>query len=166
MSGLGLSEVQATCAEHLQLTHPDESLKKVSDSYIALLKGLLFMTSTADLEALIESTALSSNQESMKGLVDRQVPDGMVIGRKFSSACYITDSWPSILYLALKYHENPKSALMVNANLGGDNVHRGAILGIILGLANPTAVVPFFSELTESQALSNEIEVLCGLSNA
>ena len=124
------------------------------------------MTSTADLEALIESTALSSNQESIKGLVDRQVPDGMVVGRKFSSACYITDSWPSILYLALKYHENPKSALMVNANLGGDNVHRGAILGIILGLANPTAVVPFFSELTESQALTNEIEAFCGLSNA
>ena len=98
LSGLGLSEVQATCAEHLQLTHPDESLKKVSDSYIALLKGLLFMTSTADLEALIESTALSSNQESIKGLVDRPVPDGMVVGRKFSSACYITDSWPSILY--------------------------------------------------------------------
>ena len=166
LSGLGLSEVQATCAEHLQLTHPDESLQKVSDSYIALLKGLLFMTSTADLEALIESIALSTNQESIKGLVDRQVPDGMVVGRKFSSACYITDSWPSILYLALKYHENPKSALLVNANLGGDNVHRGAILGIILGLANPTAVVPFFSELTESQALTNEIEALCGLSNA
>ena len=50
---------------------------------------------------------------------------------------------------------------MVNANLGGDNVHRGAVLGTILGLVRPLEAVPFFSQLIENEALTREIEMLC-----
>ena len=45
------------------------------------------------------------------------------------------ESVPAVIYLALKYHNKPEKALMVNTNLGGDNVHRGAILGALLGAA-------------------------------
>ena len=43
---------------------------------------------------------------------------------------------PSVLYLALKYHDKPEQGLIVNTNLGGDNVHRGAMFGSFLGAAN------------------------------
>ena len=35
--------------------------------------------------------------------------------------------------LAYKYLGNPAAALVANANLGGDNCHRGSLLGAILG---------------------------------
>ena len=104
---------------------------------------------------------MASTGISMKELIQGQWSDGGVVGAKFSSACYITDSWPSVLFLASKYLEDPKKALLVNANLGGDNVHRGAVLGTILGLVRPLEAVPFFSQLIENEALTREIEMLC-----
>ena len=46
-----------------------------------------------------------------------------------------------MLLLAFKYIDNPEAALIVNANLGGDNVHRGALLGALLGAARPAAIL-------------------------
>ena len=40
------------------------------------------------------------------------------------------------MYLALKYHDDPESALIANTNLGGDNAARGAVLGALLGAAH------------------------------
>ena len=37
------------------------------------------------------------------------------------------------MYLALKYHDDPQNALIVNTNLGGDNAARGAVLGALIG---------------------------------
>ena len=36
----------------------------------------------------------------------------------------------------MKYHDQPEQGLIVNTNLGGDNVHRGAVLGALLGAAD------------------------------
>jgi ADP-ribosylglycohydrolase len=55
------------------------------------------------------------------------------VGPRFSTACYVEDSIPAVVYLALKYHKDPENALIVNTNLGGDNAGRGAILGALLG---------------------------------
>ena len=49
---------------------------------------------------------------------------------------------PSVLYLALKYHNEPAQGLIANTNLGGDNVHRGAVLGALLGAANGLEAFP------------------------
>ena len=62
--------------------------------------------------------------------------DDRVVGRRFSTACYVEDSVPSVLYLALKYHIDPENGLIANTNLGGDNAYRGAVLGALLGAAN------------------------------
>ena len=114
-----------------------------------------------DSAELIELIAVASTGISMKELIQGQWSDGGVVGAKFSSACYITDSWPSVLFLASKYLEDPKKALLVNANLGGDNVHRGAVLGTILGLVRPLEAVSFFNQLIENEALTREIEMFC-----
>ena len=65
-----------------------------------------------------------------------------------------------------RYIDDPKKALLVNANLGGDNVHRGVVLGTILGLASFSDPIPFYDELTESKAISREIEMLCSSSQS
>jgi ADP-ribosyl-[dinitrogen reductase] hydrolase len=63
-------------------------------------------------------------------------PDTYVIGQRFSPACYIAESMPASLYLAWKYHENFDDAITANAMVGGDNCHRGAVVGSLLGAAN------------------------------
>jgi ADP-ribosylglycohydrolase len=54
----------------------------------------------------------------------------------------VEDSVPSVLYLALKYRDRSEQGLVANTNLGGDNVHRGAVLGALLGAANGLEAFP------------------------
>ena len=35
-------------------------------------------------------------------------PDDWVIGPRFSTACYVEHSVPAVLYLSLKYHNDPE----------------------------------------------------------
>lgn len=57
------------------------------------------------------------------------------------SACYLSQSLPPTLDTLCKYSQssflNDRAgiwdALLANANIGGENVHRGAVIGAILG---------------------------------
>lgn len=61
-----------------------------------------------------------------------------------NSACYLSQSLPPTLDMLSKYTTQQSSsqaeagntcwkAMLANANVGGENVHRGAVLGAILG---------------------------------
>jgi ADP-ribosyl-[dinitrogen reductase] hydrolase len=39
----------------------------------------------------------------------------------------------AVVYLALKYHDDPENALIANTNLGGGNAARWAVLGALMG---------------------------------
>jgi ADP-ribosylglycohydrolase len=97
---------------------------------------------------------------NLPALVEKNHDDMHVVGSLFSTACYISGSWPSVLYLAYKYAAEPKQALLINTNLGGDNVHRGAVLGVVLGLINAATIDEFFDQLTDQELLSAEINRL------
>jgi hypothetical protein len=67
--------------------------------------------------------------------------DVRVLHRVTGPACYIESSWPAVLYLSAR-HASPSSpakgvkrALEANANAGGENCHRGAALGALVGCA-------------------------------
>jgi ADP-ribosylglycohydrolase len=62
-----------------------------------------------------------------------QRPDEEVIGSILSPACYLKDAFPAALFLAWKYSNNLESALIANTNLGGDNCHRGIVVGALVG---------------------------------
>lgn len=47
---------------------------------------------------------------------------------------------PASLYLAWKYHDNFDAGILANAMVGGDNCHRGAVVGSLLGAANGVPV--------------------------
>ena len=64
-----------------------------------------------------------------------EFPDQLVVGRHFSSACYLDQSIPATLYLALKYIRDPEQGMIANTMCGGDNAGRGAVLGALLGAA-------------------------------
>ena len=96
---------------------------------------------------MIADTARQSVGIDLKRLASQVRSDNEVAGGRYSTACYINDSWPVILYLAYAYADDLKAALLPNTNLGGDNVHRGAVLGLILGLGTGRTVEAFFNQL-------------------
>ena len=160
LQGTSLEVVQILCHKHLQLTHPDEYLAKVCGDYVGLLDALLFRPEASPAQEVIAAWAKRSIGMAMPELLGRVHSDNDVVGRLFSSACYISDSWPCVLYLAYKYAEQPKAGLLANTNLGGDNVHRGTVLGAILGLANAYSANEFYGELRDKDAIEKEIIAL------
>ncbi|MEX1302572.1 MAG: ADP-ribosylglycohydrolase family protein [Desulfotignum sp.] len=157
-----LKIVQDLCREHLFLTHPDAFLAGISDAFVQLVENLLFRKNDDPPQQFIADTARRSLGIDLKQLASKVHSDNEVAGGRYSTACYITDSWPVILYLSYTYADDLKAALLANTNLGGDNVHRGAVLGLILGLATGRTVDDFFYQLADCQAIDAEITALLG----
>ena len=160
LRGTPLEIVQTICHNHLKLTHPDEFLAKVCRDYVGLLDALLFRPETEPAQEIIAARAKRSIGIAMPELLGKVYCDNDVVGRLFSSACYISDSWPCVLYLAYKYADDLKAGLFSNANLGGDNVHRGTVLGAILGLANNSIPNELYDELRGKDLINEEITAL------
>lgn len=159
LQGTALAQVQSLAHQHLTLTHPDDSLARVCASYVTLLHALLFRESNADIAIHLQACGKRAGLD-LAALVAKGRGDRDIVGRMFSSACYISDAWPSVLYFAFKYQGHTKAGLVANTNVGGDNVHRGAVLGVILGLVQDTAELPDFENLRDAQSLQQEIDAL------
>ena len=160
LHGTSLESVTEICQKHLQLTHPDEFLGKVCRDYVGLLDALLFRENSQCPKEIIRVWGKRSISISMPELLAKVYSDNDVVGGLFSSACYISDSWPSVLYLAYKYADKPKAGLLANTNLGGDNVHRGTVLGTLLGLANDATIDEFYKGLRDKEAIDTELKAL------
>ncbi|MFK7892203.1 MAG: ADP-ribosylglycohydrolase family protein, partial [Granulosicoccus sp.] len=133
-----LAAAQEQCREHVWLTHPDADLMRVVDAYVELLYSLLHAPKPATNEyadkELYVRAASAIPGTRLEKLLAQDKGDAFVVGRTYSLACYITDSWPSVCYLAARYASQPTLALLRNANLGGENAHRGSVLGTLTGL--------------------------------
>jgi ADP-ribosylglycohydrolase len=127
---------------HLALTHPGA---KMADAASLLVELLLRVFEGKSLQGAI----LAEIEKQRSPLVGHPFTkwldhaDDGVIGPRFSTACYVEDSVPAVLYLALKYHDDPENALIVNTNLGGDNAARGAVLGALLGAYHGVQGFPY-----------------------
>lgn len=123
--------------EHLSTTHAGKDCATAGRAILSLLLPTL---NGASLAETIEEE-ISRQRNPHFGFPFRkwlQLEDERVIGSKLSPACYLDDAIPAVIYLALKYAKDPEQALIVNTNLGGDNVHRGSVLGALLGAAHGT----------------------------
>ena len=120
--------------QHLALTHGGSLMSRgaalVTDLLIELLHGRPLIEA---LEATIQSGTTEFIDTSFLDLLD--YPDHIVIGRHFSSACYMDQALPATLYLAAKYRDQAEPGLIANTMCGGDNCGRGAVLGALLGAA-------------------------------
>ena len=120
---------------HLALTHPGKKMETAASLIIDIL--LKVFAGLPLLNVILDKLASQDNPfmgHPFKKLLEQ--PDQIVVGRHFSTACYVEDAVPAVIYLALKYNQDPETALIVNTNLGGDNAGRGAVLGALLGAAH------------------------------
>ncbi|MBR2515292.1 MAG: ADP-ribosylglycohydrolase family protein [Halomonas sp.] len=162
LKGTSLADTRKLCRQHLALTHPDSFLADVCDAYVELIDSLLFRDDDDAVEDTLLKATRGLSKRDLTKLVESQYTEREVVGSVLSTACYITDAWPAVLYLACKHHKTPLKALQVNAEVGGDNVHRGAVLGVLLGLINGEADENLFARLTEHASINRAIEGLVG----
>jgi ADP-ribosylglycohydrolase len=158
LNGVPLEEVQSQCREHLMLTHPSAELAGVCDAYVSLVAQLLLRPDDEPFtnEQLLQSVS-ARTRKALLAAIDKQAPDSEVVGRMLSPACYISDSWPALLYFLCRYRDQPQQALLANTHVGGDNVHRGAVLGVLLGLLRGQSEQAWFSRLVDEKAIDHEI---------
>ncbi len=135
-------QTAATAAQdHLALTHRGPRMEGAADF---LIRTLLQVLQGEPLRAVLTSEIKTQRNPFFGHPFSKWLdqPDEIVVGRHLSTACYVEDAVPAVIYLAYKYSENPERGLVVNTNLGGDNVHRGAILGALLGAGNGLESLP------------------------
>lgn len=126
---------------HLGLTHAGSKMREAGGLVLNVLYDVL---EGRGLKASLESR-IAEQRSPLLGhpfLPWLRMTDEQVVGACLSTACYVQDSVPAVLYLALKYHDHPEDGLVANTNLGGENVHRGSVLGCLLGAENGLAAWP------------------------
>ncbi len=152
---------RAAALEQMQLTHKSAKLGAHAAVFSDLLQDVL---GGADLKTTALAAAQALGGHDLKSLIAKveaaRAPDTAVIGRHFSSACYIDDSFPSLLYLAAKYDTQPEQGLISNANCGGENCHKGAMLGAVYGAAHGVGGFPqrWIDGLRDREAIASEID--------
>ena len=93
----------------------------------------------------------------------REKSDEDIILLQMATSCYPEHGVPLLLYFAYRHKFDLKEALLANVNAGGDNVHRGMILGMILGAACDEIPPELQQGLADFEELQDEIEAFVEL---
>ena len=135
LDALGEVDSKHACklvSEHVDLTHKNLRVRECS---VALTHMLLAISQGVPLR---ESIAVFGkpwvSEKSLERWADST--DRAVVGQQYSPACYLPDSFKASLYLAWKYADDFSEGILANARVGGDNCHRGAVIGSLLAAAN------------------------------
>ncbi len=108
-----------------------------------------FSDQTVDLDALVK--AFSENE---------------ILGSVFTTGCYPEQSLPVLMYLLYKNDFDFEASVLANANAGGDNVHRGIILGMLAGAASEEIPKALKEGLVEYESIDKEIEAFVKIISA
>lgn len=107
---------------------------------------MTFRDEPFDLEKLVSDY---SDEEVIKGMI--------------ATACYPEHGVPLILYLLYKYHDDFEACLLANVNAGGDNVHRGMLLGMLAGAITKEIPGHLIEGLTAREELQKTIDGYCSI---
>lgn len=126
-----LQTLRAIVREHVSLTHRSPIMLSAADTLTQILHAVF---NGQPLRDAIQTSA--THWFSLRRAEQWSTqPDDAVIGYQLSPACYIDDAFPASLYLAWKYADDFEGGVIANAMVGGDNCHRGAVVGSLLGAA-------------------------------
>lgn len=171
--------------EHQQLTHRSENVAAALGCAVPLLHKLLAGANPAGaiaqtIETLqipkVTGTRLFEMYREHKGpgnipademwRLHTELVNEPVEVERLATACYTEHGWPLMLALARDNSVQFKEALLASVNAGGDNVHRTAVLGLLLGAACEQIPEHLIAGLTESDAISGEIDAFVALASA
>jgi ADP-ribosyl-[dinitrogen reductase] hydrolase len=153
--GRDLQAARTAVGQHISLTHRSPEVLAAADSMVKMVGEIL--TGVPIREAIFtHGTDWFSRRKAAEWSKD---PDSVVIGRRVSPACYIAEAFPASLYLAWKYADNFEAGVIANANLGGDNCHRGAVLASLIGVGVGVSQMPprYVDGIDDAARLKNQI---------
>jgi ADP-ribosylglycohydrolase len=132
---------RAAVRRHVSVTHGGDHIRAAVDTLLVLAAEVWGGSPLKDaLGPHLDAQDLPFLQGPIKRLASEH--DENVIGGTWSPACYLDESMPATFYLAWKYSDAPRKALIANVMVGGDNCHRGAVLGALFGLAAGEKALP------------------------
>lgn len=160
LEGTAPEEIRRIVKEHVGLTHAHANVLRAADTLVRLLLAV------AAGEPLREAMRREAGDwiSGKKAESWREQPDATVIGQRYSPACYIAEAMPAALYLSWKYHDDFQAGITANAMVGGDNCHRGAVVGSLLGVAATEIPASLRVEptATEDSAFQTNLESAVG----
>ena len=150
-----IKEIQIAAARTAAVTRSSSILERVSEVWAELIYAAITKDATgSEMEQPLLNVARALGLNSPR-------PNR----RDEMSACYLSQSLPPTLDMLSKYTQSSeginscRTALLNNANIGGENVHRGAVLGAILGarVGHEGLQGDLKDGLFQSKELENEI---------
>jgi len=163
--------------EHQQLTHRSENVAGALGIAVPLLHELIGGADPlVSIQAAIKNVRvprvtgarLSELYRSHRGpgnippdemwKLHTDLVDEPVKAERFTSACYTEQGLPLMLALARNHDADFTTTLLASVNRGGDNVHRTAVLGMLMGAGCDELPTEFMAGLVETDALAREID--------
>ena len=95
--------------------------------------------------------------EHLSEILPKATDENMITTR-FATSCYPEHGIPLILYFLFKNNFDFKKSILDNANAGGDNVHRGMILGVLAGASSEEISEDLKTALKDYENIKNEID--------
>jgi len=131
----------AAVLEHVSVTHAG---RRVRDAAITLLTVASELVEGVGLSESLRGHLRRQDLPFLRGPIEAESaePVSRILGRRYSTACYLDDAMPATYYLALRYAKDPSEGLVENTMAGGDNCHRGAVLGALFGTAYGASAFP------------------------
>lgn len=122
-------EIESLVREHVSLTHQGPAAELAA---LALCRMLLAIESGSDVRSAIEEHGQGwVGRRKLEKLSTKE--DRFIVGRTYTPACYLPESFTGSLALAWKYADDFEGGVLANARCGGDSCHRGAVVGSLLG---------------------------------
>ncbi|WAR27302.1 hypothetical protein MAR_013006 [Mya arenaria] len=159
--------------EFVKCTHPVPAIIPFVDMYTRLLHAVMNGRDLKqEIMGVLSHSELGGPQkrEMVLSLLDRaashakgsegRLKADQQATQTLGSACYIEGAMSSMLYLAYQYADDFQAGVLANANCGGENCHRGAALGALLGAnaVNKGQEIP--AKLREGLVVKQAVESL------
>jgi ADP-ribosylglycohydrolase len=130
---------------HVGLTHKDPDVLAAADALVRILAAALPRAaagprSPAEGAAALREAILDHGRDwisAAKLTAWEKLSDRQLVGGTLSTACYIDDAFPAALALAYRHAGDFTAGVVANARCGGDNCHRGAVVGSLLACSAP-----------------------------
>ena len=152
-----INDIQKAAARTAAVTRSSSILERASEVWAGLIYAAITKDATeSEMEQPLLDVARALGLNSPR-------PNR----RDEMSACYLSQSLPPTLDMLSKYTQSSqgnnscRKALLANANIGGENVHRGAVLGAVLGarVGDEGLQGDLKDGLYQSKDLENEINL-------
>jgi len=156
-----LADAETRNAKVLEAIRVIRDVKRVQPYAIHLSNMLVrIIVNGDDLRTVVLDVASKLGLRNFSKFVQTSRNDPM-------TACYIDSSFPAMLFFLYKYADSVERVILANANAGGENVARGALIGAIIGAHHGMSGFPKWTinGLLAKDEILAEIEQLVTISS-